>query len=65
MSFERGLSELENIVDQLESNSTSLEDAMQLFEKGTKIINFCNNELTKAEAKLQELTQDLPQQQNR
>lgn len=64
MSFERGLSELENIVDQLESNSTSLEDSMQLFEKGTKIINFCNNELTKAEAKLQELTQDLPQQQN-
>lgn len=62
MSFERGLSELENIVDQLESNSTSLEDSMQLFEKGTKIINFCNNELTKAEAKLQELTQDLPQQ---
>ena len=64
MSFERGISELENIVNQLESNSTSLEDSMQLFEKGTKIINFCNNELTKAEAKLQELTQDLPQQQN-
>jgi exodeoxyribonuclease VII small subunit len=64
MSFERGLSELENIVDQMQDDSTSLEDAMQLFEKGTKIINFCNNELTKAEAKLQELTQDLPQQQN-
>jgi exodeoxyribonuclease VII small subunit len=65
MSFERGLSELENIVDQMQNDSTSLEDAMQLFEKGTKIINFCNNELAKAEAKLQELTQDLPQQQNR
>ena len=64
MSFERGLSELENIVDQMQKDSTSLEDSMQLFEKGTKIINFCNNELTKAEAKLQELTQDLPQQQN-
>ena len=51
--FEENLSELENIVAQLESNQLSLEDALKAFEKGVKLSQDCQSVLTQAEQKVQ------------
>ena len=52
-SFEHTLSELEDIVNTLETGDISLEDAMEKFEQGVKLSNQCQQSLTEAEAKVQ------------
>ena len=59
--FEENLTELDTIVNQLESNQLSLEDALKAFEKGVKLSQNCQNVLTQAEQKVQIL---LKQQDN-
>ena len=51
--FEENISELENVVAQLESNELSLEDALKAFEKGIKLSQDCQSVLTQAEQKVQ------------
>lgn len=51
--FEDNLVELDNIVNQLESNQLSLEDALKAFEKGVKLSKDCQTVLTQAEQKVQ------------
>ncbi|EAQ65191.1 exodeoxyribonuclease VII, small subunit [Marinomonas sp. MED121] len=51
--FEDNLVELDNIVNQLESNQLSLEDALKAFEKGVKLSKDCQSVLTQAEQKVQ------------
>lgn len=51
--FEDNLTELDNIVSQLESNQLSLEDALKAFEKGVKLSKDCQTVLTQAEQKVQ------------
>ena len=48
-SFEASLKRLEEIVAALERGDAPLEDAMKLFEEGTKLIRTCSNQLDKAE----------------
>lgn len=51
--FEENLIELDNIVNQLESNQLSLEDALKAFEKGVQLSQSCQSVLTQAEQKVQ------------
>ena len=60
MSFEKGIAELEKIVNDLESNENSLEDAIDKFEKGQKILDYCKKKLTEAEAKVASITSTTP-----
>ena len=46
---ETRLKRLEEIVAALERGDAPLEDAMKLFEEGTKLIRTCSNQLDKAE----------------
>lgn len=55
--FEENLTELETIVNQLESNQLSLDDALKAFEKGVKLSQSCQSVLTQAEQKVQILLQ--------
>ena len=54
--FEKKVSDLEEIVNQLESGEASLEDSLALFEKGTKLIKELSGILEEAEQKVQVLT---------
>ncbi|MGL6030497.1 MAG: exodeoxyribonuclease VII small subunit [Legionella sp.] len=54
--FEQSLSELENIVRQLEKGELSLEESLQQFEKGIGLARRCQDTLTKAEQKITLLT---------
>lgn len=51
--FEENLSQLDDIVAQLESNQLSLEDALKAFEQGIKLSQDCQSVLTQAEQKVQ------------
>ena len=55
--FERSISELEQLVEQMESGKLSLEDSLAAFEKGIKLTRECQTMLAKAEQKVQLLTQ--------
>lgn len=56
LSFEAAISELEDIVRQLESGNESLESSLKLFEKGAKLASYCYSTLNKAEQKVTELS---------
>lgn len=55
--FENSISELEQLVEQMESGELSLEDSLASFEKGIKLTRECQAMLVKAEQKVQLLTQ--------
>ena len=55
MRFEKNLKRLEEIVDKMEAGEISLDDSLKLFEEGVKLSQSCNNDLDKAETKVQSL----------
>ena len=52
MSFEKGLSELQKLVQELERNDISLEQSVENFEKGIKVAKYCERKLKDAEVKI-------------
>jgi len=56
LDFEASMQRLEQIVRMLEKGDAPLEDAMKLFEEGTKLASACNTMLDKAEKKVFRLT---------
>jgi len=57
-SFETSLSELEQIVEKLESGDLPLEESLELFEKGIKLSRECRARLTNAERRIEILVKD-------
>lgn len=53
--FKGSMNRLEEIVTILERNEIELEEAMQLFEEGLKLIKDCDTQLTQFENKVQTL----------
>lgn len=52
LNFEKSITELENIVKKLESDSLTLDEMIKLFEKGIKLSAECNKMLDNAENKI-------------
>lgn len=55
-TFEETLARLEEIADILENESPALDEALTLYEEGTKLLKKCAAELESAEAKITVLT---------
>ena len=55
--FERSLSELEGLVQQLEKGELSLEDSLKQFERGIELARGCQLALKQAELKVRTLVQ--------
>ena len=55
-TFEEAMSRLEEIVKALETGKASLDDSLELFEEGVKLVRFCNGNLENAELKIKKLT---------
>ncbi len=55
-SFEENISRLEQIVLTLEKGEAGLEEALKLFEEGTKLALSCTKQLNTAEQKILRLT---------
>lgn len=58
--FEKTLSELEEIVQQLEKGDLSLEDSLKQFEKGIYLARQCQDTLNQAQQKISLLTENQP-----
>ncbi len=51
-TFEESISELEKIVSQLEGGDVTLDESLNLFEKGIKLSKSCQKMLDEAEKKV-------------
>jgi exodeoxyribonuclease VII small subunit len=56
LNYETAFAELETIVTALESEQPSLQDAMQLFERGQALAQRCAALLDQAELRVRQLT---------
>ena len=54
-NFESAMGQLETLVSKMESGDLSLEESLEAFEKGVHLTRFCQDQLQKAELKIQEL----------
>jgi exodeoxyribonuclease VII small subunit len=57
-TFEDSLSQLESIVESLESGDLSLEKAIKTFEEGVRLSRFCFEKLDETEKKINLLLKD-------
>ena len=55
-TFEEALTELENIVRNLESGRVQLEQAVEAYEKGMRLKRLCEQKLADAQARIDQLT---------
>jgi exodeoxyribonuclease VII small subunit len=53
LSFEKGLEELERVVQELEDGDLPLEEALKRFEKGVELSEACRKQLEAAETKVE------------
>lgn len=58
MNFEDTMAELEKTVSMLESGDATLDESLELFEKGIKLSKQCQRMLDKAEKKVSVLMSD-------
>ena len=53
--FEKSLKQLEDIVQRMENGDLGLEESLQQFEQGIKLAKSCQNALSSAELKVNQL----------
>ncbi len=58
ITFEKGLSRLEEVVHELESDELNLDKSLELFEEGIKLTRTLTKNLDEAEKKLELLSKD-------
>ncbi|MDA9094280.1 exodeoxyribonuclease VII small subunit [Gammaproteobacteria bacterium] len=58
IDFEASLKKLESIVAKLENNDINLEDSVQSFEEGIKLVKECQKQLSDAELKVKKLLEN-------
>lgn len=56
-SFEEALGKLQETVKKLESGELSLEQSLKGFEEGVKLTRLCQEQLSAAEQRIEQLTQ--------
>ena len=59
-SLEEALDDLEQIVEVLEEGKMSLEESLELYERGMKLVALCQGRLQSAEKRIECLTGELP-----
>jgi exodeoxyribonuclease VII small subunit len=55
LSYEQAFSELESIVEAMESQQQPLDESMKLFERGQALALYCTSLLDNAELRIKEL----------
>ncbi len=56
LSYEQAMAEMEGIIQKMEGEQLTLEEALALFERGQALAKRCADLLTKAELKVRQLT---------
>lgn len=58
LSFEQALSELESIVDRLETGDVALEESIEIYQRGAQLRAYCDEKLQSAQARIEKITGD-------
>lgn len=58
ISFESAMKQLEDITQKLENGDLTLEESIELFQKGMELSNVCSKQLDQAERKITMLIQN-------
>lgn len=58
MTFEQAIKRLEEIVNLLENNETSLDDSVELFQEGVQLSQYCSKKLENVENKVSKILID-------
>ena len=56
IKFEKAMTRLENIVEELERGDLDIDKSLEIFEEGIKMSRLCSKKLNEAEAKIEKLT---------
>ncbi len=57
-SFEEAMNELESVVEQLERGELSLDESIEVFQKGVELSRYCGRRLDEIEKKITVLIED-------
>jgi exodeoxyribonuclease VII small subunit len=60
IGLEKALDNLEQIVEALEEGKMTLEESLDLYEKGMTLVKLCNARLQSAQKRIECLTGELP-----
>lgn len=63
LGFEEALEQLEQIVAELEAGELPLQEALDKFEQGMKLKQFCEQKLAEAEVRIERYVESQPQTQ--
>ncbi|GAK39916.1 exodeoxyribonuclease VII small subunit [Paenibacillus urinalis] len=58
LNFEAAMAELEEVVNQLERGDVPLEQAIELFQRGMKLSQMCNQKLEQVERKIEMIVEE-------
>ena len=58
MTVEEGFEKIEEILRKMESRDIPLEESFGLYEKGMKLLKFCNERISRVEKKVMKLDED-------
>ncbi len=61
MTYEQAVKELENILNSLENQDTSLDEAMRLFEKSVELSKICFDKIKQTQGKVEIIKKELDQ----
>ena len=56
IKFEKAMTRLENIVEELERGDLDIDKSLEIFEEGIKMSRLCSKQLNEAEAKIEKLS---------
>ena len=58
ITFEKAIEELEDIIKSLEQGDVPLDDTIELYERGSKLKDFCEKKLKDAEIKIKKINEN-------
>ena len=58
IKFEKAMSRLEQIVEELERGELDIDKSLEIFEEGIKMSRVCSKKLNEAEQKIEKLTKN-------
>ncbi|WP_313756454.1 exodeoxyribonuclease VII small subunit [Tissierella sp.] len=58
LTYEEAISQLENILKELEDHDCTLDESMDKFKKGIELYNYCNELLSEKEGEIKVLLKD-------
>lgn len=56
MKIEEAFAELSKILERMDADDVSLEESLALYERGVKLVRYCNAQIDRVEKKVQALS---------